>query len=585
MCIRDRYITARDRRLDKFLESYKEKLAESKIEKIISASASELLTQLRGGSLTSEEIVIAYGIRLATIGRRLNNIADIDLEQSLELARKKDLERKNCKNPNELPPLHGLPISIKDHLNTKGFREIIGYSSRVRNPPTDINCDVIEILRNRGAIPLTKSNVPFGLNAMESTNRVFGATKNPFDASRSCGGSSGGEGGLLASRCSPLGVGTDMAGSLRLPAAYCGIYSFMPTMKRHSVKGVLWNDGELVRYKAPRDLSCHLGPMARNVDDLILLLREYLGIVGRDPTVVEMRWNQNLYEGFKGRKNLKIAYVIEDEFCETAPAIKNAMMEVIATLRKLGYSVQEFPKMRSFQRQLKLVVDILAARGPNVSIDRSRKGEIPPECQWGPYLIGLMPLWLQKCCRWLAGCFGEKRIHYVFSAFYKKSLEEYCEILQQKELIKEEFFETWCDGEFDVFIGPVMPCVAVPLGVAKEVGLIIQHTALFNVLEWCGGCVPIRAVKEDEQYYESRYKDFVTSGLTKVMKNAKGLPITVQVMAPAFKDEMAMAVLKNLEDAFSYHPYDSLRLQKESGREGRERCTINCGCLMFEGEY
>jgi hypothetical protein len=166
-----RYITVRDAKLDAFLVKHSDSVPLSTQNRILSYKVSQLISQMQEGSLTSEEIVITYGIRLATIGRRLNLIADIDLEHSLALARQKDNERRSCNDPSTLPPLHGLPITIKDHLMTEGFRDTIGFAANLRNSPASGNCFVIDLLRRQGAIPLAKSNVPFGLARILLINR------------------------------------------------------------------------------------------------------------------------------------------------------------------------------------------------------------------------------------------------------------------------------------------------------------------------------------------------------------------------------------------------------------------------------
>jgi fatty acid amide hydrolase len=400
-----------------------------------------------------------------------------------------------------------------------------------------------------------------GLVSMESNNRVFGATKNPFDETRSCGGSTGGEGGLIAARCSPIGIGTDLAGSLRLPAGYCGIYSFMPTMARHNLYGMILTDLSKVLYRGTqKELNSAIGPMGRSVDDLILVLQQYLGHVERNPLKSPMKWDQTVFENTKKTRNLKIAYILDDEFCETAPGVRKIVKDVVEKLKAQGHTVQEFPKLRNLGDFLKVGLQLMFAPGVTKGINIGRKEEYVAEPQKVPQFLDSLPEFLKRILEKILKAIGEVRGHFLFDAFYKMSVTDVLKCSSDKEMLKEKFYNTWIENKYDVIINPVLPCVAVPNGLAGEVGVIIQHTILYNLLEFCAGCVPIRALKEDEQGYETRYKDRIAKGLEKVMKNSKGLPVAIQVAAPAYQDEKALAVMKIIEEAFNYHPYDSLKL-------------------------
>ena len=163
----------------------------------------------------------------------LDALADINFEDALKEAIQCDKETKNGKSRG---PLHGIPVSIKDELHVAGTVTTIGLAARSDNIILEDGL-IVENLRRHGAIPFVKTNVPQLLMIPETENIVFGVTKNPFDVERTPGGSSGGEGALIASRCSPIGIGTDMGGSIRIPSAFCGIYGFKPSSIRTTYKG------------------------------------------------------------------------------------------------------------------------------------------------------------------------------------------------------------------------------------------------------------------------------------------------------------------------------------------------------------
>ena len=130
----------------------------------------------------------------------------------------------------DLPLLHGIPISIKDLFWQKGFLATVGCAFLCKDSDrADEDGVIVKLFRNAGAIPLVRGNVPQSALSLHTDNLVFGCARNPHDQSRSCGGSSGGDAGLIASQCIPFGIGSDIGGSLRFPAAFCGIYGFKPT--------------------------------------------------------------------------------------------------------------------------------------------------------------------------------------------------------------------------------------------------------------------------------------------------------------------------------------------------------------------
>ena len=137
--------------------------------------------------------------------------------------------------------LHGLPVSIKEQISQAGFDSTCGACCRLFQP-AESDAIIVQLLKNAGAIPFCRTNVPQLLMLPESFNAIYGTSNNPFDVTRTPGGSSGGETALLAARGSPLGIGTDVGGSIRIPAVLCGIYGFKPTVDRLSTKGLLCRD-------------------------------------------------------------------------------------------------------------------------------------------------------------------------------------------------------------------------------------------------------------------------------------------------------------------------------------------------------
>ncbi|HTS28078.1 MAG TPA: amidase [Bryobacteraceae bacterium] len=178
--------------------------------------------------------------------------------------------------------LAGVPFSIKDSIEVAETVCTAGTMGRRSAAPSTEDATVVARLRAAGGIPIAKTNLPDLLFAFESDNLLFGATNNPYDLTRTSGGSSGGEAALIASGGSPLGLGSDCAGSVRLPAAFCGIAGIKPTSGRLPRTGHFPPAGGWI------EALWQIGPMARYVEDLVTVMPLLAGSDGRDATTVTM---------------------------------------------------------------------------------------------------------------------------------------------------------------------------------------------------------------------------------------------------------------------------------------------------------
>src|SRR5690242_12701852 len=187
--------------------------------------AAALVAKLARGEITAGDAVGAYIARIERVNPRLNAVVVKRYDAARAEARAADARRAQGQ---ALPPLHGLPITVKECLDLEGTPSTFGLSRLTANIAARDEIHVAR-LRRAGAIVLGKTNAGQLLLMLETSNPVYGRTNNPWNTSRSSGGSSGGEGAIIASGGSPLGVGTDLGGSCRVPAAFCGIAGFKPT--------------------------------------------------------------------------------------------------------------------------------------------------------------------------------------------------------------------------------------------------------------------------------------------------------------------------------------------------------------------
>lgn len=256
---------------------------------ICTLSATEMAADIRAGHLSAREVMHAHLARIDAVNPKVNAIVTLHTEQAMAAAAAAD-EAQARGEP--LGPLHGLPVAHKDLMLTKGMRTTFG--SRVHENLVPVRSAlVVERQQQAGAISIGKTNTPeFGAGS-QTYNAVFGATRNPYDLSKTCGGSSGGSAVALATGMVPLADGTDMGGSLRCPANFCNVVGLRPSVGR--VPQVPALDGW--------DSLSVSGPMARNVEDLALYLSVMAGPDARDPLSIAedgARFRAPLARDFKG---------------------------------------------------------------------------------------------------------------------------------------------------------------------------------------------------------------------------------------------------------------------------------------------
>ena len=231
---------------------------------MFTASATELARRVRAGEVTSRALVEASIAQVSRVDGRLNALVADRFDAALAEA---DAADAAVARGGDLPPFHGVPCTIKETFAVAGMPNTAGLVSRVGRPATE---DAVTVARVRaaGAVPIGVTNVSELAMWFESSNKVYGRTNNPYDTSRIVGGSSGGEGAAVAAAYAPFGVGSDIGGSIRMPAFFNGVFGHKPTA------GLVPNDGQfpvdtseaMLRYQCT-------GPLTRRAEDLLPLLR------------------------------------------------------------------------------------------------------------------------------------------------------------------------------------------------------------------------------------------------------------------------------------------------------------------------
>jgi aspartyl-tRNA(Asn)/glutamyl-tRNA(Gln) amidotransferase subunit A len=282
---------------------------------------------LRTGELTALALTDAYLERIARVDPLLNCFITVTAEQARATARARDDE---LRDGIDRGPLHGLPLALKDLYQTAGVRTTGGTRFLADWVPTQ-NAMVVDRLFAAGMVLLGKLNMHEWALGITNENPHYGDVANPWDRQRVAGGSSGGSAAALAAAMCPASLGSDTGGSIRLPAALCGVVGLKPTFGRVSVRGVLplsWN-------------LDHAGPMARSVADVALLLDAIAGHDAADPWSARQPCTATGASLGAGVAGLRLA-VARDAHCRDAePPVMAAFEEAVGTLRALGATIVE----------------------------------------------------------------------------------------------------------------------------------------------------------------------------------------------------------------------------------------------------
>ncbi len=301
------------------------------MDELVFATAQEMAAAIRRRRVSAVEVLDEHLAQIARHNPALNAIVTLDEERSQVRAREADvaLARGECWGP-----LHGVPVTIKDSLETAGLRTTAGHPPLAGYVPSQ-DAPTVARLRGAGAIILGKTNLPELAMDVQSANPIFGRSNNPWDLERTPGGSTGGGAAAVAAGMSPLTLGSDAGGSVRIPAHYCGIFSLKPTEHRVPTTGHI---PELPG--APRGLR-HLvtiGPMARSVEDLALTLQLIAGPDGRQWEVPPVPLEPVLPRDLA---SLRLAWTDELGGVPVTQGTRAALAGLVQELETIGVAIEQ----------------------------------------------------------------------------------------------------------------------------------------------------------------------------------------------------------------------------------------------------
>ncbi|XP_072505417.1 fatty-acid amide hydrolase 1-like isoform X2 [Notamacropus eugenii] len=437
--------------------------------------------------------------------------------------------------------LYGVPVSIKDPYDYKGHDSTCGMAYFLGKPAEE-DATIVKVLKSQGAVPFVKTNIPQTLFSFECSNPIFGETLHPQNPKKTAGGSTGGEGALLAAGGSIIGLGTDSGGSIRIPSAFCGIYGLKPTGYRLSYNGI--NSA----VKGKKSIITMAGPMTRDVDSLVLIFRLLLSeyMFQLDPMVPPMPFREEVYSS---TQPLRIGYVETDGYTQPSPSMVRAIREVSKKLQAAGHQIIPFSIFRPECAMIKLYTGGLYADGGETLLEKLRGDIIDPTISSVistlrlPDFIKCFLSWVQRPVDTRAA----KTLAVLRGVGSPKNLwEQHVNV----EDFQKEIMASWRAQYLDVLLYPALGPAFDKGTTSKALGTM-SYMALFNLLNFPVGVVPVGTVNaQDEEElasYRGYYEDSIDKNFKKAIAGSVGLPIAVQCVSLPWQEELCLRFMKEVE--------------------------------------
>ncbi|KPI38100.1 putative amidase [Cyphellophora attinorum] len=305
-------------------------LTDRELEITEAKDATSVLEQIHSRNWSAKEVTVAFCKRAAIAQQLVNCLMDIDFEGAMRRA--KELDEHLAKSGSVVGPLHGLPVSLKDLTDVKGMRIALGMVD-FADSSSSSDAVAVQSLRAAGAVVYVKTTMPQTGMALETASNLFGRTLNPFNTSLVSGGSSGGEGALNGCLGAPLGIATDIGGSIRAPAAFNGLYGIRPTSRRFSYRG------NAMGFTGQAAILSSIGPVGRSLRDIELILKIWNA---SEPWLVDPAVMAKLWQPVSVPSKTTIGVMYWDEVVMPHPPMQRTLKDAVEKLKQAGHEVIDF---------------------------------------------------------------------------------------------------------------------------------------------------------------------------------------------------------------------------------------------------
>ncbi|GFX47874.1 fatty-acid amide hydrolase 2 [Trichonephila clavipes] len=463
-----------------------------------------LAAKIRCRQLSSTEVVKAYINRIKQVQPLVNAIVDERFSEAIQEAREVDeFLKETLKTEDELAeekPFLGVPVTIKEAIAVKGCLFTVGLAAR-KGVRADFDSDATMLLKEAGAIPIAVTITPELCFWWESYNTLYGRCRNPYNTTRTAGGSSGGEGCILGCAGSVIGVGNDIGGSIRIPAAFNGVFGHKPS------RGVVSNNGQYPTAAPSLQTFLMTGPMCRYASDLLPMMK-----VLNESIHLKLEEKVNL-------QDLKIYYMDNDG---GNPMVSTVHPEVYKTISKVLHYfkdtygiVPEKVNIPNMHRSFEIWSKVLVSSGLRpITVEMTGR-------------VGEANLWLEILKWFIPGCSNHilpvlcsAVLNKLWAPKTEKEVDKYLRMVYEIEKFVKELLK-----DNGIFIYPTSPEIAPYHGQAFLKPFNVCYTAVFNLLGMPVSQCPINL-------------------------SSNGLPIGLQVVSNHYNDHITIAVAEELERAF-----------------------------------
>ncbi len=466
-------------------------------------SVSELASAIRRKEISSRELLDLQLARTDALNGKLNAVVTFDIERARQRAGELDAIAAHGEF---VGPLHGLPITIKDSYETAGIKTTCGAPVWRDHVPVT-NADAVQRLLDVGAVIIGKTNTPIYAGDVQTFNDLFGTTNNPWDVTRTPGGSSGGAAAAVAAGFTPFELGSDIGGSIRTPAHFCGTYGHKPSYGLIPLRGhVPGPPGTM----ASSDLSV-AGPLARTADDLGFLLDILAGPNQSERTAWRLELPPPRHQKLQ---DFRVALWLDEADCPIDQSVRAALESAADVMRKAGARIDDKPRLpfqltASFQTYLRLLWPLMFAGVPDEQFNQLvfRAAKFVPDDQ------NLMARFHRQATArhrdWLRA--SEARAHYRASM--------------------AEFFT-----HYDVLLMPVTPTSAFP------------HDQASNIMERV-----INVNGQARPYFDNFFWIHLATlcylpGTVAPVGQSQNLPVGLQIVGPYLEDRTTIKFASLIEE-------------------------------------
>jgi len=495
-----------------------------------SYTISTLLSAISSRKLSAVEVAEAFCHRAAIAHQLTNCLTEPLFDRAVARAQELDAYIKETGQP--FGPLHGLPISVKDTFNVAGVDSSIGIAALCFKPAKS-NAPLVDLLLSLGCVIIAKTNVPQTLASLDSINNVFGRTMNPINRLCTAGGSSGGEGVLVAMKGSMIGIGTDVGGSIRVPAMCNGVYGFKPSNGRVPYGGQALTGIEGMSRTSVQAVA---GPIGRSVEDIDVVLKEIIPrsvLFGED--CIPGAWSQEKSRGSGRNGELVIGVLRSDGNCELLPPIATVINEVTAQLqRTAGVQVAELETPPAWTRCQSVMSKLMGADG-------------------GEYMGNLLESTQEPLVPWMSTRFRKGK---------PQPLARIAELQAQRAALERQMLQIWTEQDqrgrrrrkIDAIICPVAPHPVPEIDRYNAVGM----TSSWVLLDYPAGTVPVRDFNMNDLQlgqplggkvlgsWDERNRELWDE--QKVDRRVYlGTPLSIQVVVPRLEDEKLAHVMATVD--------------------------------------